>query len=135
MEIIEPGPVPILIESPANLYGLIYGVDVQSSWAFLEGWFFAISRKVDFISPQFRSAMLSRTNFPKVTIQTHSGHVVTLKNAGVLKITEAGFRDTLFTPAPTVGPGMEAITWKGGLPVLVDGIERTSSYNWFGLNS
>ena len=79
--------------------------------------------------------MLSRTNFPKVTIQTLSGHVVTLTNACVLKITKAGFKDTFLSSAKAVGPGMEAITWEGGAPILGDGLARTASYNWLGLNS
>jgi hypothetical protein len=108
VETIKPGAVPIYIESLTNLYGLIYGVAVPP----LFRWFFTLSRKVDWLSPQFASALLSRTNFPKVTIQTHSGHVVTLQNAGVLKITKAGFKNTLYYCPPTVGPGMEAITWK-----------------------
>lgn len=136
MEVIKPGAVPISVESLTNLYGLIYGVGVPSSGK-IRLWkcVFCLSRTVDWLSPQFPKAMAAVTNFPKVTIQTRSGHVVTLQHAVLVAITKAGFKNSLFPVAGIVGPGMEAITWEGDAPILVDGSVKYASYNWLGLNS
>lgn len=136
MEIIRPGAIPISLETLTNLYGLVYGVDVPPSGKIrMYKCFFTLSRNVDWLSPQFAGAITSGTGFLKVTIQTHSGHVVTLQDASVVEITKAGFKNTLYPVSPPVAPGMQAITWEGGAPILVDGIKQDASYDWLGLNS
>jgi hypothetical protein len=141
MPIRTPGVTPIAIESLTNLYGLVYGVRVPRTIAppTLGGTglktYFALSRNVDWLSSQFAAALASGKSFPKVTIQTHSGHVVSLQNVVVAEITKAGHRNGLYAGDPLVGPGMEAITWGGNWPIQVDGSARYSTYNWLGLNS
>jgi hypothetical protein len=136
LEIIRPGGMPISLESLTNLYGLVYGVSVPPAGKIrLSRSVFTLSRNVDLLSLQFAAALASLTRFPKVTIQTHSGHVVTLQNVLVVEITKAGYRNTIYPVSPIAGPGMEAITWEGGAPIRVDGTVQHASYNWLGLNS
>ena len=71
---------------------------------------------------------------PKVTIETPSGHVVTLKDTWVVYITKAGHRNPHYTGSAKVGPGKEAIMWEATAPILVDGVRQYASYDWSGLN-
>lgn len=125
------------VESVTDFSGLISGVGVPTSGEKVHMWkcFLTVTRKVDWRSPQFAAAQAGGRTFPKVTIQTPSGHVVGLQNAWVVRITKAGFRNPDDPGSPPVGPAMEAILWECGAPIRVDGLVRYASYNWKGLNS
>jgi hypothetical protein len=128
------------VESTTDFSGLISGETVPAApppgkkvprWKY----FLTVIRKVDWLSPQFASALTTGKNFPKVTIQTPSGHVVTLRDTLVVQITKAGYRNPLDPGSPPVGPAMEAIEWESSAPILVDGHVGYASYDWSGLNS
>jgi hypothetical protein len=132
---------PIGHESLTFLSGLVYGVRIPKTIVppTLGGTelktYFALSRSVDWLSSQFAAALASGMRFSVVTIQTPSGHVVTLQNVVVAEITKAGRRNGLYAGDPLVGPGMEAISWAGNWPIQVDGSARYFMYDWLGLNS
>lgn len=136
MESGKVGAVTSSVESLTGLSGSVYAVSVPAAGK-IRMWkcFFTLSRNVDWLSPQFATVLASGKNFPKVTIQTHSGHVVTLEHALVVEITKAGSRTTLYPTSPPVGAGMQAITWEATAPIRVDGFIQYASYNWLGLNS
>jgi len=129
--------VPVSFESVSDFPGSVSGVSVPASGAKVHMWkcFLSVTRKVDWLSPQFATLLASGKNFPKVKIQTPSGHVVTLQNTWVVQITKAGFRNPYDPGSPPVGPKMEAIMWECTAPIQVDGLVRYASYNWNGLNS
>jgi len=127
----------VSVESVTAFSASISGVSVPASGAKVHMWkcFLSATRKVDWLSPQFAAGMTSGKGYPKVSIQTPSGHVVTLQNTWVVQITKAGFRNPYDPGSPPVGPKMEAIMWESSAPIRVDGLVRYASYNWNGLNS
>ncbi len=129
--------VPFSLESLTDFSGSVSGVSVPASGAKIRmlKCFLTVTRAVDWLSPQFAAALASGKSFTKVTIQTASGHVVTLHNTWVVQITKAGFRNPYDPGSPPVGPGMEAVMWECTAPIKVDGVVQYASYNWNGLNS
>jgi hypothetical protein len=115
-----------------SLHGLIYAV-VVSGYGDESGYSVTITRKVDFLAPQFKTALASGQLFPFLKIQTRSGHVLSFLDSQVGGITKAGHR--VGPGLPIVAVGMEAITWYGAGQVAVDYVYQPSSYNWLGLNS
>jgi hypothetical protein len=119
-------------DSLTSLHGLIYAVE-ESGYYDESGYSVTITRKVDYLAPQFTAALASGQLFPFVKILTKSGHVLSFLDGQVTGVTKAGHR--VGPGLPIVAVGMEAITWGGAGQVAVDYVYQPSSYNWLGLNS
>lgn len=125
--------VPIAYhESLTDLSGLVEGAFISTV-----GTLFCISRKNDWLSPQFAAALASGRKFNTVTIHTPSGHVVQILFCWLYNISKTGFGPPFGYPgAPTIRPGCEGITWTTpNSSIFVDGVPQGETYNWLGLNS
>jgi hypothetical protein len=140
VEISNPGgikSVPVYIQSVTNFAASISLVSAPPSGRPVHMWryFLTATRQVDGLASQFATALTAGTNYSKVTIQTRSGHVVTLTDARVVCITAAGSRNSFYPGSPIVAAGMEALMWECTGPIRVDGTVQYASYNWNGLNA